>query len=128
MEITPLNIFEIDNHVNKGKTCYLLLYANWCGHCTAFKPVWKDISSETNALNFFSQIESSNIDKIKNKPKYIQNIIGFPTIREITKNEITEYKNKREKQLLKDWIKRKKGGTRKRRRRIIKSKRGSRKY
>ena len=125
MEITSNNISEIDKQTGGGKTCYILIYANWCGHCTKFKPTWEKLDKEMPEV-FLAQIENSTIDNIQNKPEYIKNIIGFPTIREITKNGVEEYKGNPSE--VKKWIKRKSkeephtGGKRRK-----KTKRGKRK-
>jgi thiol-disulfide isomerase/thioredoxin len=110
MEITEDNISQLVNQTGGGKPCYILIYANWCGHCTKFKPTWEKLNKEMPEV-FLAQIESSVIDNIQNKPEFIKNIIGFPTIREIRKNGVEEYKGDPEE--VKKWIKRKKGGSRK---------------
>jgi thiol-disulfide isomerase/thioredoxin len=114
IEIKPNNLSHVMGPINKGKTCYLLLYANWCGHCTTFKPVWNSVHSEMkNELNMLNaiiaQIEQSEIDKISNKPKFMKDVIGYPTVREIT---ISGFNNieQRDKEELKKIIRKKKGG------------------
>ena len=134
IEITPDKLSHITGSINKGKTCYVLLYADWCGHCTEFKPIWHNVHSEMkdelNLLNaIMAKIEQSNIEKINNKPAFMKNIIGYPTIREVTAhgfNDIVE----REKEPLKKRMRQKKGGRKTRvrfRGRIRKSKKRYRK-
>lgn len=114
IEITPDKLSHITGSINNGKTCYILLYADWCGHCTKFKPVWNQVHSEMknelvdlNAI--MAKIEQANIDKINNKPEFMKNIIGYPTLREVNArgfNDIVE----REKEPLKKRMRQKKGG------------------
>ena len=123
IEIKPDKINEITGHIKNGKTCYLLLYADWCGHCTKFKPVWNNIHSEMknelDTLNtIMAQIEQKNIDEINNKPEFMKNILGYPTIRIIDVNGFEDYKEEREKETIKKKMRQKKKGGRKTRVRI----------
>jgi len=117
IEIKPDKINEITGHIKNGKTCYLLLYADWCGHCTEFKPIWNNIHSEmknelTTLNTIMAQIEQKKIDEISNKPKFMENILGYPTIRIIDVNGFEDYKEEREKEPIKKRMRRKnkKGG------------------
>ena len=115
IKIEPDKLHEIINPINNGKKCYLLLYADWCGHCKNFKPVWKNIHSEMKnelgALNtIMAQIEEKNINKINNKPKFMGDILGYPTIRVIDINGFEDYKGERDKESIKKRIRQKKGG------------------
>lgn len=130
IEIEPDKLSEIMEPVNKGKTCYLLLYANWCGHCTEFKPVWNSIHSEMKnelvGLNaIMAQIEQQSIDKINSKPKFMENILGYPTIRVIDINGFEDYEGEREKESIKKnmRLKKKKGGRKTRKCRSRKTRR-----
>jgi hypothetical protein len=57
-----------------------------------------------------AQIEQTNIDKINNKPKFMKDILGYPTIRIIDANGFEEYKEDREKETIKKRMRKKKGG------------------
>ncbi len=54
-----------------------LYYANWCGHCKTFKPVWNSLKPYFDKYNIQYQEfeEEINNDIIKNNK-----IEGFPTI------------------------------------------------
>ena len=117
VEVTPQNFSKLKKMIQQGKICYLLLYANQCGHCKVFKPVWSELSNEMkNELAMINaviaQIEVSNIEKINDK--YVQNVLGYPTIRKITKYEISDFKKGRNKDELKNWMRegKQKGGRR----------------
>ena len=122
IEVTPENFSNLKKMIHNGKTCYLLLYANECGHCKVFKPVWKELSDEMkNELAMINaviaQIELSNIKKIDDK--YVKNVLGYPTIRKITKHELSDFKKGRNKDDLKKWMRegKQKGGRSRNRRR-----------
>jgi thiol-disulfide isomerase/thioredoxin len=136
IEIEPDKLNEITGPINNGKTCFLLLYADWCGHCQEFKPVWKNIHSEMKnelgGLNtIMAQIEEKELNKINNKPKFMKDILGFPTIRIVDTNGFNDYEGERKKEPIKKRMRQKKKGGRKtrrgRRRRLRKTKRRYRK-
>jgi len=115
IEIEPDKLNEVTGPIKNGKTCFLLLYADWCGHCQEFKPVWENIhlemKNELGVLNtIMAQIEQKNIDKINNKPNFMKDILGYPTIRIIHSNGFEEYKEDREKETIKKRMRKKKGG------------------
>ena len=60
--------------LDKSKGCLIFFYADWCGHCKTFKPVWEQIKSELG-----NKIEMYEIESKQCKPDY--NIKGFPTLR-----------------------------------------------
>lgn len=130
MKITSQNFPKLKKMADQGKTIYLLLYADYCGHCKVFKPVWEEISnemqnemSELNAI--MARIELSSIKKIDDK--YVKDILGYPTIRKIDRNGITDFKEGRDKEKLKNWMRIKKGGTRYRKKRSRKTRKVYRK-
>ena len=63
-----------------------LYYADWCGHCTRFKPEWEALKNSLDQLD----IGHNEYEESKNK-KTVQDagVEGFPTIR--IKRDGTEY-------------------------------------
>jgi thiol-disulfide isomerase/thioredoxin len=82
------------------KECHVVLYyADWCGHCKIFKPVW-DTTQDNSALKDLNillkhhAIESKNItDKntVNGKP-----INSYPTIKIVLKYTIGDKEKKKE--------------------------------
>lgn len=55
-----------------------LFYADWCGHCVHFKPIWEAVK-EKYKLSFDFQEESDDVrDATSEKQKY--SIKGYPTV------------------------------------------------
>lgn len=54
-----------------------LYYANWCGHCKTFKPVWDSLKPyfDKNNVQYEDYEDGSNPDEIKKNK-----IEAFPTI------------------------------------------------
>ena len=65
---------------DKKKACFI--YADWCGHCKKFKPVWDEVASGVNTDNDQKMIkvdlgqQNSKSEELMNK----YNVSGFPTV------------------------------------------------
>ena len=61
----------------------ILFYADWCSHCTNFKPLWQELENEIVLTTFnikFLKYESES-EFVKNLIMNNQSIIqGYPTI------------------------------------------------
>jgi len=67
-----------------------LFFAEWCGHCKTFKPIWNNIK-----LKYGNKITFIDVDCTNNSPNlpYVQ---GFPTIAIYDNNNYIEnYENNR---------------------------------
>lgn len=104
-----------------SKVDVILYYADWCGHCKAFKPQWEEFKRMVDNLKTkklktdsgvgveltVKEYESANIpandNTINGEP-----INGFPTIKVRVDNREFEYMGKRDaKELFKytmDWV------------------------
>ena len=78
----------------------MLFYADWCGHCQNFKPIWEDIKNTNLNINFKQFNEGVDVDEIK---KY--GIEGFPTIILETDNGLHRFEESRTKSNLIKFIK-----------------------
>lgn len=60
----------------------VLFYADWCPHCTSFKPVWQEVSESVNTSNETKMISIDVGDKSPESEQLMQeyNVSGFPTI------------------------------------------------
>lgn len=80
-----------------GKNKIELYYANWCGHCTRFKPVWEEMKPELEDMGVSCYEYEDSQDSAKVKAANVQ---GFPTIR-VTQNGITaDYDGPRTKEAI----------------------------
>lgn len=83
-----------------------LYYADWCGHCQKFKPVWQFLESKMSN----DQVQLNKVD-CTNKSGSIRTpggkeIQGFPTIVLRTKDgKEYEYEGSRDSKAVHDWIK-----------------------
>lgn len=68
---------------NLKKDTIILFYANWCGYCKTFMPIWKELKNKINT-------EEYNIIEIESENLFIQKIKifrGYPSIFYINNNK-----------------------------------------
>lgn len=80
----------------------ILLKAEWCGHCQAFKEEWNKIKSELESDDL--EIITFDSDKDKKMMEKYQ-VKGFPTILLENKNKIFEFKGIRNLEAVKNFLK-----------------------
>lgn len=94
-QITQNGVY-INKRITKGNPGLLLIYADWCGYCTRFKPVFNELSSILGQDFPCLAIEDSDIsDDIRNG----LNFQAYPTIKFFDQSGkiIGEYKGDRSK-------------------------------
>ena len=83
---------------DKGKI--ILFYADWCGHCQQFKPIWKKIKTKMSEKVIFQEIDDENILEIN---KY--GIQSYPTIIAEKNGKMYKFNNNRTEDILINFIK-----------------------
>jgi thiol-disulfide isomerase/thioredoxin len=82
-----------------------LFYANWCGYCTEFKPIFdgelKDLILSSNIPVKLEAIDSDKNKELANK----YNISGFPTLILEVNNNLIKYEGKRDARNIIEFIK-----------------------
>lgn len=68
------------NIPSDNKKQVILVYANWCGHCQRFLPVWEELKSEEKSDIKFDKVESKEIDHSPILSQKDKNIDSFPTL------------------------------------------------
>jgi thiol-disulfide isomerase/thioredoxin len=59
----------------------LFFKADWCGHCTRFKPVWDEFKEESKTKYPNVELMELNIDNEESKPLMQKhNVRGFPHV------------------------------------------------
>jgi thiol-disulfide isomerase/thioredoxin len=61
----------------------IFFYADWCGHCQTFMPIWKELKTKINTEEY-NIIEMESQNPFINKIKILQ---GYPSIFYINSNK-----------------------------------------
>ena len=106
IEIDENNIQDFKSILNNpDNKIFILIYADWCGHCRELLPIWKIIQQEKNNSDndniIIASLESDYLDNFKDK---LPSIDGFPTIYYIHKNIPEKYEGERNKEKLLNFI------------------------
>ena len=68
---------------NLKNNTIIFFYADWCGHCKTFMPIWKELKTKINTKEYnIIEIESQNPFT-----KKIQMLRGYPSIFYINNNK-----------------------------------------
>ncbi len=114
-QLTPLDSFRSQNGgyanndyftINKMQNMYggdkgkiILFYADWCGHCQQFKPVWEKIKRKMGRKVQFEEVDDENVFEIN---KY--GVQGYPTIIAEKGGKMFKFNNNRTEDILIDFI------------------------
>jgi thiol-disulfide isomerase/thioredoxin len=88
---------------SKG-TVFVLVYADWCPHCTSVKPIWMKLTKELNTKNRKIFELNENQTEIFKEFTGKYPISGYPTIFYIKNGVAEEYKGDREEKEIKKFI------------------------
>lgn len=73
---------EFKNNLNSSSKKFVLFYADWCPHCTSFKPTWNEVSSVINTDNEIKMLSVNVGDRSNDSEELITEfkVNSFPTI------------------------------------------------
>lgn len=106
---TRVNYQTKKNNKN-NKIAIVLIYADWCGHCQALRPVWNEFintlnKDKYNIIEINSDEQEQGINKIKSEYKVDDiRVEGYPTIGHIYQNNFYSYNGERNLDKLKSWV------------------------
>lgn len=81
----------LDALIHTGPVTFVLVYADWCGHCQRYKPTWHELENTPGRV---ANIASVHHDMMENVPTIKDaKIQGYPSVIKVTPTgEISEYK------------------------------------
>ncbi len=83
---TTSNMFRVESKTgevyvkNVSQPGMLLIYANWCGHCKSFMPLFKEICTRLGSNYTCIAIENSELEKDRKLASAL-NFRYFPTLK-----------------------------------------------
>ena len=80
----------------EDKKKVVFVFADWCGHCTRFKPTWEKIEQVSKKTGLF-EVQALNVDDKQNSAFIEQyEVSSFPTIMLFSKGKFTKYEDDRD--------------------------------
>lgn len=91
----------------KTRPFIVLIYATWCGHCTAMRTEWE--AAKRHATYDIVEMESSVFDTLKSQDDHFMNTIsgqvtGYPMICKVENKKIVPFQNERSKEGFKKFM------------------------
>jgi thiol-disulfide isomerase/thioredoxin len=93
---TPVNVTDdskitkVEALIHQGPVTFVLVYADWCGHCQRYKPTWKELEKTPGRTANIVSVRDDMLPKIP----AIANakIQGYPSVIKVTPTgDIEEY-------------------------------------
>jgi thiol-disulfide isomerase/thioredoxin len=91
--IVFLVVVKLYRHVSQPRKVYLI-YANWCGHCTEFKPTWERLKSQYGSMmQEINEKDKTALSAFTNK--YGFNVESYPTIVAVESGKVEKFEGNR---------------------------------
>ena len=86
----PSQIPELETMISNGPSTFILIYADWCGHCQRYKPTWNDFETMPGRT---ANIASVHHDMMEQVPVIANaKIEGYPSVIKVEPSgKIEEY-------------------------------------
>lgn len=87
---SPEEIGDLEKMILVGPVTFVLVHADWCGHCQTYKPIWKELENVPGRKANMAMIHH---DMVENSPTLKKaKIPGYPSVLKVYPNgAIEEY-------------------------------------
>jgi hypothetical protein len=83
------DIPKLEALIHKGPITFILVYADWCGHCQNYKPMWSKFEKTPGRVANIARVQETMFPKSSIKDAKIE---GYPSVIKVTPTgEIEEY-------------------------------------
>lgn len=89
------SVVKMEGFEQITKPTLIFFRANWCGHCTRFKPTWDKFVDSANDADLISKIDLVELDVDKPEADAMKarcRVSGFPTISFLKDNDSPDEK------------------------------------
>ena len=105
--------FDIEGFQNPGsgldlsgdKKYLVYFYAEWCGFCKRFKPVWDELKNKTLTDKNGKSVKLVDFESANKEMMEKYNIEGYPTLKLISKEGVVDYNEERVMENISSWVK-----------------------
>ncbi len=92
---SPSQIKDLDVMLSTGPITFVLIYADWCGHCQRYKPMWESLSRTPGRIANMAAVRDDMFPQVSKIAK--AKIQGYPSVIKVSPNgSIEEYNVKGE--------------------------------
>lgn len=83
------DIPKLEALIHNGPVTFILVYADWCGHCQNYKPMWSKFEKTPGRVANIARVQETMFPKTSIKDAKIE---GYPSVIKVTPSgEIEEY-------------------------------------
>jgi thiol-disulfide isomerase/thioredoxin len=88
---SPAQIPMLESMLGRGQITFVLVYADWCGHCQRYKPMWERLAHTPGRIANMAAVRD---DMFPNIPKIAKaKIAGYPSVIKVSPNGAIERYN-----------------------------------
>ena len=87
----PEQVPELESLIHMGPVTFILVHADWCGHCQTYKPKWKEFETTPGRIANIASVHHDMMEKIPSIAN--AKIEGYPSVIKVEPSgAISEYK------------------------------------
>jgi thiol-disulfide isomerase/thioredoxin len=81
----------LESMLGRGPTTFVLVYADWCGHCQRYKPMWERLARTPGRIANMAAVRDDVFPRISKIAK--AKIAGFPSVIKVSRDGTIERYN-----------------------------------
>lgn len=90
---SPAMIPALEGMIRRGPTTFILIYADWCGHCQSYKPMWEKLTRTPGRVANMAAVQETVFPSVPSISR--AKIQGYPSVIKVGPNGTIESYNVR---------------------------------